>query len=157
MSIINALLDALFIGQPIRVGPPAPEPGTDSPENEAVARKQLAVVGVAALALVSAPALYIAYKASSKGKKRKMNEKELMYGQTLENASTQATGVLMTALAAPALSTAAAYILVQKLEDAKFITRGLGNATQGLLTVAAAGPALQGIGAIAGSAFKRGK
>jgi hypothetical protein len=78
-------------------------------------------------------------------------------GKSLENASSQATGVILTGLAAPAISTAIAYILVQKLEDAKLITKGLGDATQGLLTVAAAGPMIQGIGQIAGSAFKAGK
>jgi len=126
-------------------------PGTDSTETQARTKTQLGILGAAVLALIAAPALY------SASSKRKLKESDIRTGVALENASAQATGVLMTSLAAPAISTAVAYILVQKLEDAGYISRGLGNATQGLLTVAAAGPAIQGIGAIAGSAFRKAK
>lgn len=134
----------------------APKPGTDSAEAMAAARAQLQYVGLGALALVSAPVIYAASMKKIR-KKSRLTKRQERIGVSLENASQQATGVMMTALAAPALSAAAAYILIQKLEDAQYISRSLGNATQALLTVAAAGPAIQGIGQIATSAFRGGK
>ena len=128
-----------------------PEPGSETVENQALARQQLALLTAGLIGVVAAPAVYAATR------KKKLKAREQRTGIALENASQQATGVIMTGLAAPAIATAAAYILVQKLEDAKYITKGLGDATQGLLTVAAAGPAIQGIGGIAQSAFRRGK
>ena len=135
--------------------PKTTDSGTDDDAN--LARAQLVKFSALVVGLLAAPAVYAAYKLQKRGKKQKLSESEERLGVSLENASTQATGVLMTSLAAPAISTAVAYIIVQKLEDAKIITKGLGNATQGLLTVAAAGPAIQGIGQIASSAFKKGK
>lgn len=135
----------------------SPAPGTDSMENVIKSRNQLAVLLAGGAAVVALPALYVAYKGRKKGKKRKWTDEQLMMGTSLENASQSATGLLMTMMAAPAISTAVAYIIVQKLEDARIISRGLGNATQGLLTVAAAGPAIQGIGGIVRSAFTKGK
>ena len=132
-----------------------PTPGTDDTANVVAARKQLAYLLGGTLVVVGAPAIY-AYSLGSK-KKRKLTDKELVLGQTLENASSQATGLLQTLIASPPIATAAAYILVQKAEDAQYIVRGLGNAAQGLLTVQAAGPMIQGIGSIVGSAFKKGK
>ena len=140
----------LELGQKIDTSLEAP-PGTDSADTQARTKRQLQILGAATLALIAAPALY------SASSKRKLKESDIRTGIALENASAQATGVLMTALAAPAISTGIAYILVQKLEDAGYVSRGLGNATQGLLTVAAAGPAIQGIGAIVGSAFRKAK
>ena len=137
-----------LFGDPDVTGAP---PGTDDVATRARTKKQLQLLGAATLALIAAPALY------SASSKRKLKESDIRTGIALENASAQATGVLMTALAAPAISTGIAYILVQKLEDAGYVSRGLGNATQGLLTVAAAGPAIQGIGAIVGSAFRKAK
>ena len=138
-----------------------PEPKTTdggTAEDAIRARNQLALLTGGTIAIIGAPAIYAASLKLRKGrKKRIMTEKDIMFGRSLENASTQATGLLMTGLAAPAIAAVTAYILVQKLEDAKVITKGLGNATQGLLTVAAAGPAIQGIGQIAGSAFKAAK
>jgi hypothetical protein len=63
----------------------------------------------------------------------------------------------VTALAAPAVAAGITYITVQKLEDAEYITKGLGDGIQTLMAVAAAGPAIAGIGQIATSAFKKGK
>lgn len=132
-------------------------PGTSTEQEAAIAKTDLALVGAGILGCIAAPAIYASYKGVGKRRKKKLTDKEMLIGRSLENASSQATGLLMTALAAPAIATASAYILVQKLEDAKIITKGLGDATQGLLTVAAAGPALQGIGQIAGSAFTKAK
>jgi hypothetical protein len=133
-------------------------PGGDGVESILRARRQLAIFGIALVGLVGAPTLYAWHLKNRKGKKhRAITDKDEMIGKSLENSSTQATGVLMTALAAPAISTATAYVIVQKLEDARIISKGLGDAAQGLLTVAAAGPMIQGIGQIATSAFKKGK
>jgi hypothetical protein len=129
--------------------PPAPALGGKT-KDEDKARLHLLVTAAGLATIVAAPT-YLAY---SKRKKKHMTPRDVMLGQSLENSSAQATGVLMTAVASPAIASAAAYILVQKLEDAGLITKSLGNATQSLLTVAAAGPAIQGIGGIVSSAFK---
>ena len=121
------------------------------------ARKQLAALAAGTAVIVGAPTLYIALKGRKRGKRARITEKDVMLGKSLENASTQATALAMTGLASPAIAAVAAYLLIQKLEDSAFITKGLGNAAQTLLTVAAAGPAIQGIGQIAGSAFKAAK
>lgn len=118
------------------------------------ARYQLAALLGGALVVTAAPAMYAA-AISGKGKrKRKLTDKEAMLGKSIENASQQATGVLMTALASPAISAVASYLIIQKLEDGRLISKGLGDAAQTLLTVSAAGPAIQGIGGMVTSAFK---
>lgn len=123
-----------------------------------VARKQLTYLTAGVLAITAAPAAYIAYLSTTGSKKKRgFTDRQIAQGKALENASSQATGVVMTMLAAPAIATAAAYIIVQKLEDARIIRKGLGNATQALLTVSAAGPAIQGIGGLLGTAFTKGK
>lgn len=127
---------------------------------EKVARRHLFYIGAGLLAFIAAPAVYLAYKqttAKGKKKKRGLTERERMLGISLENVSQQATGVIITSLASPVIATAAAYIIIQKLEDGAFMTKSLGNAAQTLLTVGAAGPMIQGIGGIATSAFKKGK
>lgn len=127
---------------------------TDDPNAVQRARNQLKLFLLGLVAVVGAPTGYALWKSSRKGKKRSFSERDMIVGVNLENTSSQATGVLLTAIASPAISTAASYILVQKLEDANVISKGLGNAAQALLTVSAAGPAIQGVGQIAGSAFK---
>lgn len=136
--------------------PPAPGASPTTVQTLA-ARKQLATLTAAMVGVVAAPAIYAAYLGSSKKRKKKLTDKQIIQGKAIENASAQATGVLMTAIAAPAIAAASAYILVQKLEDGRLITKGLGDAAQALLAVAAAGPAIQGVGQIAGSAFTKAK
>lgn len=155
LKVVLGTAEAVTPGDTVPNIPQTTDGGTD--DDAMRARLQLAAFVGGLIAVVSAPAIYALSKTQKGRKKKKMTDKELMVGQSLENASAQATGLLMTAVATPALATALAYILVQKMEDGRIITKGLGNATQGLLTVAAAGPAIQGIGQIAGSAFKRGK
>lgn len=167
MGLLEAYIDALLsLGSPayflakeeldVTVNPPPATTDTGTVADAYKAQSQLVKFLAILGAVVAAPAAY-ALSVQKRRRKRDLTKKEVVVGSALENASTQATGVIMTALAAPAISTAVAYILVQKMEDAKWISKGLGDATQGLLTVAAAGPAIQGIGQIAGSAFKKGK
>ena len=120
----------------------------------AQARRELNRFLWAAGLIVGVPIVYAAAVAATRKKGAQITPQQEMLGKTLENASTQATGLAVTALASPVIAAAASYILVQKLEDAEYISKGLGNAAQTLLTVSAAGPALQGIGGIFGSAFK---
>jgi len=129
-----------------------------TPADIAKARTQLAYLGLGTLAVIGAPTIYAAALNARKGrKKRKLSENDMMIGRSLENASTQATGLLMTGLASPVIACVLGYVLVQKLEDAKYITTGLGNAAQTLMSVSAAAPMIQGIGQVAGSAFKAAK
>jgi hypothetical protein len=118
------------------------------------ARKQLNKFLLAGGLITGVPAAYALYTLATTKKGEKLSPRKEMMGRSLENFSSQATGAAITALASPVIATAAAYILIQKLEDAEYISRGLGNAAQTLLTVAAAGPAISGIGGIVGSAFK---
>ena len=120
----------------------------------AEARRELYLFLVAAGIIVAAPFIYAVAVAATRKKGAPITPQQEMLGKTLENASSQATGLATTALASPVIAAAASYILVQKLEDAEYISKGLGNAAQTLLTVSAAGPAIQGIGGIVGSAFK---
>ena len=120
----------------------------------AMARRELYLFLVAAGMIVAAPVVYAVAVAATRKKGAPITPQQEMLGKTLENASSQATGLATTALASPVIAAAASYILVQKLEDAEYISKGLGNAAQTLLTVSAAGPAIQGIGGIVGSAFK---
>jgi len=127
-----------------------------SPELIAKTQKQLLIGTIAGLGLVAAPAIYAMTRKKLK-KARKLTPREEMIGVTVEHASSAATQLLAVSLASPAIAAAGAYILIQKLEDAAIISRGLGNATQSLMTVAAAGPALSAIGNITSSAFRAGK
>lgn len=140
-----------------KVAPPSDRDSTPSSEQIMQARYHLLIAGGTALAIVGAPTMY-AYSKTKKGrKKRALSDKELMLGRSLENASLAATGLLATALATPAIGTAIAYVGVQKLEDAQLISRGLGDAAQGLMTVAAAGPAIGGVLGGVTSAFTKAK
>lgn len=120
----------------------------------AVARRQLKNFLITGGLIVGVPIAYAAVVAATRKKGAKITPQQEMVGRTLENASSQATGLCLTALASPVIAAAASYILVQKMEDAEYISKGLGNAAQTLLTVSAAGPAIQGIGQIAQSAFQ---
>ena len=120
----------------------------------AQARRQLNLFLLAGGLIVGVPIVYAAAVAATRKKGAPITPQQEMLGKTFENASQQATGLAITALATPVIAAATSYILVQKLEDAEYISKGLGNAAQTLLAVSAAGPMIQGIGAIAGSAFK---
>lgn len=78
-------------------------------------------------------------------------------GIALENAGVQWTNTVMTMAASPAVALPLGYIGVQKLEDSKIITKGLGNAVQTLMTVAVAAPLIQMATSVGTSAFKKGK
>jgi hypothetical protein len=123
-----------------------------TPESVAAAKKFL-VAELALLSLAAAPAVY----ALSLRKKKKLKAGEERLGVAMENASSALGTLTVTALAAPAVAAGITYITVQKLEDAEYITKGLGDGIQTLMAVAAAGPAIAGIGQIATSAFKKGK
>jgi len=134
----------------------ATTPGADSTEAYATARKQLIIGAAAVGAIVAAPAIY-AITRSKRSRRGKRAQEDETLGVALENASSGATALLAVGIASPAIAAAGAYVLIQKLEDAKIISRSLGNAAQGLMAVAAAGPAIQGIGQVARSAFTKGK
>lgn len=135
-----------------------PVNAADTPTREQVLQARIHLLGTAAAvgAITAGPALY-AYKLKKGRRKRKLTEKEMMLGEAMENASKTTSGVLVTALASPAIATAAAYILIQKMEDGQLIRKGLGDAAQTLLTVQAAGPMIGGLFQGIGSAFRRGK
>lgn len=115
------------------------------------ARQHAAVMLLAPIAVASAPAVY----SLALGKKR-LKDHEVRTGIALENAAANSATLVQTALASSVVAAAYTYILVQKLETGKIISKGLGDAVQTLLTVSAAGPAIQGIANL-GSAFaKRG-
>ena len=100
-----------------------------------------------------APAVY----ALGLRRKAKLKAGEERLGVALENASTALQMPLVTALAAPAIAAGAAYLTVQKLEEAGYIDSRLGNDVQTLMSVAAAGPMIQGFANMAQSAFRKGK
>jgi hypothetical protein len=154
------LLDALqivfmplgYLGESVAVAAakPAYDNGT-TPEQQAAAKRFLAIEGLV-LGVAAAPALY----AFTLRRKRKLKAGEERLGVALENAATGVSAPVVTALASPAIAAAFAYLTVQKLEDAGYIQKGLGDAIQTLMAVSAAGPAISGIGNIARSAFAKG-
>ena len=129
------------------------KPGVDTKETMLRTRKQLILGAIVVGGLVAAPAVYSA----ALRRKKRLTEREIRTGMALEQASAQITQLGMVALASPPIAAGLTYIGIQKLEDAQIISRSLGNAAQGLMTVAAAGPIIQGIGQIATSAFRKGK
>jgi len=136
----------------IVVFPPETADTTPTPEQVMQARIHLLGTAAAVGAITAAPALY-ALSLRKGRRKRKLTEKEILLGETLENASKTTSSVLVTALASPAIATAAGYILIQKLEDARLIRKGLGDAAQTLLAAQAAGPMIGGLFQGIGSAF----
>lgn len=143
-----------ILGQPLFPPVTVDEVPTIAQVNQA----RLHLLGTAAAvgAITAAPALY-ALSLRKGRRKRKLTEKEIVLGEAMENASKTTSSVLVTALASPAIATAAAYIIIQKMEDARLIRKGLGNAAQTLLAVQAAGPMIGGLFQGIGSAFRRGK
>ena len=121
-------------------------------ESVAAARKFLIYEGVI-LGAAAMPALY----ALSLRKKRKLKPGEERLGVALENASNALGTLTVTAFAAPAIAAGLTYLTVQKLEDAEYITKGLGDGIQTLMAVAAAGPAVAGITSTASAFARKGK
>ena len=132
---------------------PEPPPGVDTVETRRRTRIQLILAAIAVGGIVAAPAVY----SYSLRRRKRLTESDIRTGQTLEQASAAMTSVGMVALASPPIAAGLTYIGIQKMEDAGVISRSLGNAVQGLMTVAAAGPVIQGVGQLATSAFRKGK
>jgi hypothetical protein len=137
------------IGEPV-LTPSMPAESPSTPEeisdSKARATRFLLAEGAILAGAVALPAAYIAYKGQKKGKKAKRAAKDDKMLLAMNDASNRAVSLL--AAIGPAVLLPVSYITVQKLEDAGVITKGLGDATQTLMTVAAAGQVASGIGSI---------
>ena len=100
--------------------------------------------------LVAAPAVYMAASGKRRGKKRTKRE-ERMVGE-LSNSSTRAAAELSAF--GPAFAIPATYITIQKLEDAGYITKGLGDGVQALLAASATAGLVGGISSLLTTAVK---
>lgn len=104
------------------------------------AKKFLAAEAVILGIVIGAPIGYAAYSAFSSPPRKKRTKAQIARDERMfeafSNASTRASSVL--ASFGPSFAIPATYITVQKLEDAEYITKGLGDAVQTILTTAAA-------------------
>ena len=116
---------------------------SDAPEDIARAKRFLAVEAALLGGIVAAPAAYVAYTSSKKRKSAKKRKGEERVLSELSDASTRATSLLSAF--GPAFAIPATYITVQGLENAKYISKGLGDAVQTMLTASAAAGLVGGI------------
>ena len=117
-----------------------------TPEDVASARKFLLAEAALLGGVVAAPAMYALYRAASKPAKGKKRAAADTMSLELSHASTRAT-TLLSAFG-PAFAIPATYITVQGLENAKYITKGLGDAVQALLTASAAAGLVGGVAGV---------
>ena len=96
--------------------------------------------------IVAAPALYAAYTARRKGKRKKRDDRILT---ELNDSSNRAVGLL--ASIGPAIGFPMAYMTVQCLETRGVISKGLGNTVQTLMAGAVVGQAASSITGLIGA------
>jgi len=96
--------------------------------------------------IVAAPALYAAYTARRKGKRKKRDEKILV---ELNDASNRSVALL--ASIGPAIGFPIAYMTIQGLEARGVISKGLGNTVQTLMAGAVVGQAASSITGLIGA------
>lgn len=114
----------------------APVDDSDDPQDVYRAKKFLAAEAMILGSVVAAPAIYKLATGSKKRKSARTKKREEAIATELSHASTRASTML--AAFGPAFAIPATYITVQGLENAKYISKGLGDAVQGLLTASAA-------------------
>jgi len=96
--------------------------------------------------IVAAPALYAAYTAPRKGKRKKRDDRILT---ELNDSSNRAVGLL--ASIGPAIGFPMAYMSIQGLEARGVISKGLGNTIQTLMAGAVVGQAASSITGLIGA------
>lgn len=124
-----------------------------TPDQIKQAQRHLIFLLGAAPVVTLIPALY----AASLRSKRKLKEKDEKIGIALENASNATATLFQTCLASPVIAAVYAYLVIQKAEQAKYISKGLGDTMQTIIGVSAAGPAIQGITSGVSAFAKKGK
>jgi len=121
--------------------PPAPD--YDNGDDKAAAKRTIRNLGLLTVAVLAAPALYIAYTGQKRGKNAKQGIEGDKAFLALEGASNRA--VSLASALAPVAAFPASYIGVQLLEDAGYIRKGTGDAVQTIMTGAVIGPAIGNI------------
>jgi len=132
--------DTGLVSDPMAAAPPPIPPGetetdTSTRAGELAAKKFLYTEAAILGGICAAPALYRYATARSKGKRAK---RDALMALELDNASNRA--VTLLAALGPAVVFPATYITIQKMERAKIISKGLGDAVQSLMTAMAVAP-----------------
>jgi len=135
------------LGVDFGTGPPPVTDDSEAPVDIARAKRFLLAEAALLGGIVAAPAAYVAYTGYKKRKSAKKRKQEDKVLTELSHASTRAT-TLLSAFG-PAFAIPATYITVQGLENAKYISKGLGDAVQTLLTMSAAAGLVGGVAGMA--------